>query len=119
MVHAPPQVALKSKHWAANAKQQQQQGGTASKQQKQKQRPPKQHTAQAAGGDDGELQQMREQLIESYRAGRPAPQGECSSGARGPGHGDRGLLLSDQHLAILCSGEHRHPNWVCGGCARG
>jgi hypothetical protein len=57
VVHAPPEVALKSKHWAANAKkqqqQQQQQQQQASKQpgshkQQQKQRPPKQQAPQVS-----------------------------------------------------------------------
>jgi hypothetical protein len=60
VVHAPPEVALKSKHWAANAKKQQQQQQQqeqkqqqasqqpGSHKQQQKQRPPKQQAPQVS-----------------------------------------------------------------------
>jgi hypothetical protein len=45
VVHAPPEVALKSKHWAANAQQRQQQQQHGSGKKQKQQQPPKQQVS--------------------------------------------------------------------------
>jgi hypothetical protein len=80
VVHAPPTVQLKRKHWdpAAGAAQEQEQHQQQQQtRQKQKQQQQRMHAKKPHHGQqspDEELVQMREALIEGYRAGR-APRG--------------------------------------------